>query len=260
MDKTGILIVIVGLILFLLYQLKNCGCEGISVSQMWDKGKDCTKFIRPKMYVPPKPCGFHDTFAKDSRCSSCKDCVSIVDKNSCFNERAEKYTGNVILPPISENILLVKKTSIDKLDLNEVMKHLDQGDLIVSAKNEQMIEYLIHKIQFAGGNGYPDFYYVDGPVIVMQKNESDYYYMVDYPIKYNPKNMKKYSNVVDNVSDATSTYTLGARLLEGCSPVYIFKTKYETEKSKQKDVVCKKKCKKSIWGSRYGCGNWLLRV
>ena len=162
----------------------------------------------------------------------------------------------------------------------DVYKHLQNGGLIVSANDGATADYTMKKLMDAtlsgGKDGYPDFYYINGAVLVMTKVGDYYYWMTDYPIKYNPANFAKYVNRSDNWNIAKTAYKRGLQLLEQNAPVFFFQNCPKLQKELQ---AVKWAClptgasqstgdyyypgcdnKSCLWGPDYGSGNWLLRV
>lgn len=283
-------IVIVSIfIIVILFFLTSKSRENLSLSQILTS-KDCSCLIKkPAPVLAPyskdtviacnvpgdkslrlKNCSFYSTYSPDTSCPGCESsgCSSCRSKKTYYDNSEDCFqsspglvnTTDIPLPPI-KNIQLIKKTTIKNISKTQIQQHLEQGDLIVAAKSPEVIENLLIKLKFSGGNGYPDFYYIDGPVVLLTKDGRNYYYVIDYPIKYNPKNIKKYINTTPYSDYALDAWFAGSRMLEGCYPVYIYKNnKPVKQNSPKKPNIIKGECCKSVWGVPYGCGDWTQRV
>jgi hypothetical protein len=223
--------------------------ESLSVSQWMPLKEDCSSLIRPPAPVLPpynkdtkidcnlrgdrrlrlKNCDFYDTFLPETSCSGCGGCSSckantvLYPKESCFQATPSRHQDAVILPPVPDVLTPIYQTTVNKMKMDDVHRFLKNGDLIVSAKSLDVINYLVKKLQYPGGNGYPDFYNVDGPVTVVRRVGTGYYYMIDYPIKYIPKNIENYVNTTPYIDYAIKAWIAGTRLEESCSPVVVFR-------------------------------------
>lgn len=287
--KTGIIISVVAILtiaVIYLYSAKNR--ENLSLSQWMPSKEDCSSLIKPPPPVLPaypdgtpvdcnlpkdkrlrlKNCSAYATFKPETSCAGCGGCSSCRSKkmlypiDSCFKTTPTRENmTDIPLPPISEDLELVYETTVRKFSPDMLKRSLDNGDLVVSAKSKDVIEYLLYKLKYPGGNGYPDFYKIDGAVTVLTKDGKNYYYMIDYPIKYKPKNIRNYINTTPYTDYAVDAWRAGTRLLESCSPVLVFKNMKPSGKlMKKPPPVNEGECCKSVWGPPYGCGNWLLRV
>jgi hypothetical protein len=275
----------------LLRYLIEKNTEGLSVNQRAPSKEDCTSLIKPPAPVMPpygknteiacnvpgdkrlrlKDCKAYQTFRDETSCAGCGGCSSckakpmLYNRETCFQNRfIRENLTTVKLPPVREDCVPIMKTTVKKLRSCDVASALENGDLIIAAKNMKMIEYMVQKLQYPGGNGFPSFYEVDGPVTVLTKDGKNYYYMIDYPIKYIPKNINKYVNTTIYSDQAMDAWRAGSRLQESCSPVIIFKNskpnKVENVQNPRAPKVPVGECCKSVWGAPYGCGNWTLRV
>lgn len=287
MNKNYLYLAILIVILIVVFYLSKRR-ENLSLSQWMPNKEDCSSLIQPPAPVmDPYPknvrincnlpgdkrlrlknCSFYRTFSDETLCAGCGGCSSclskpmLYSKDTCFKTTPTKDNNTTVrLPPIADENPVLETTTIKNMNINKVMKHVEAGDLVISAKNMKVIEYLLFKLKYPGGNGFPDFYNVDGPVTVLTKDGGIYYYIIDYPIKYRPNNINKYVNSTvysDYIKDA---WIAGIRLQENCNPVVIFKNNKDVNFiNPLEPKKIKTECCKSVWGPPYGCGNWTLRV
>jgi hypothetical protein len=238
-------IVIITLIALLFLSVK----EPLSLSQ-WMPQQDCSCFIKKPAEVLPeyskdtkidcsltpdrrlrlKNCDFYNTFKDETSCSGCGGCASckaskvLYPIEPCFQLTPDKHNPTTLaLPPVPEKVKIVYTTTVKNMSKDMIRKFLRNGDIIVSAKSLNVIDYLINKLKYPGGNGYPDFYKVDGPVTVVTRYGEGYYYMIDYPIKYTPENIENYVNTVESMEYAVDAWTAGTRLQQSCDPVIVLR-------------------------------------
>lgn len=186
----------------------------------------------------------------------------------------------VAFPPVFPQMNIVMHKQLRHVSVMDVQKHLDAGGLIVAANTGKIANYAIEKLieetMANGSQGYPNFYYIEGPVVIMNKICDSYYWMIDYPIKYTPANFGDYVNTSTDPREAMSMYAHGVKLLNQDAPVFFFAPSECTQDYvKAVNTTCVKKgtpqsstdqyypgCykKSCLWGPDYGSGNWLNRV
>jgi len=111
----------------------------------------------------------------------------------------------------------------------EIHNHLNKGGLIIGANTLETAEYamkkLVEQTSHPNAHGLPNFYYVNGPLVVMTKENGEYYWMIDYPIKYNPGNILNYVNKSQYWNVAKTMYRIGMKLLNNYAPVFFLTPK-----------------------------------
>lgn len=131
-------------------------------------------------------------------------------------------------PPVLpiDNYPKVVDEYLQNVSLKHIRTHLDGGGLIIAANSPKIVKYVFEKLvqqtQVGGNNGYPNMYYINGPIIVMTKVNGEYYWMIDYPIKYNPGNYDNYVNHSSSWNIAQTAYNAGRKLLNPESSVFFF--------------------------------------
>ena len=218
---------------------------------------------------------------------SCKSCNK--DDYVCLQAAGTFDSGSTFLrnlpcpapfPPVVDGMEVVAQKQLRHTSELDVYKHLEQGGMIVGAKNGKVIDYAMKKLMEAtaagGDQGYPNFYYIDGPVLIMSKVGKNYFWMIDYPIKYNPENFSNYVNTSTNWNIAKTAYQAGRKLLELDAPIIFFSADPGVQfQLRAAAYAClpdgapqsntdfyypgctSKSC---LWGPDYGSGNWLMRV
>jgi hypothetical protein len=186
----------------------------------------------------------------------------------------------VPFPPVVNGMEPVVHKQLRHVSELDVFKHLQQGGLVIAAKNGKVIEYAMKKLAettIAGGDqGYPNFYYIEGPILIMSKVGDNYFWMIDYPIKYTPENFSKYVNTSKSWNIAKTAYQAGRKLLDLESPVIFFSASPPVQfKLKASAYACLPEgapqsntdyfypgcaTRSCLWGPDYGSGNWLTRV
>lgn len=216
---------------------------------------------------------------------SCKSCKK--DEYTCLQAAGTFDSGTTFLrnlpcpvpfPPVLPGMELTAHKQSRHVSELDIYKHLEEGGLVISANTGKIAEYALQKLvqnTLARGNqGYPNFYYIQGPILVLSKVGDDYFWMIDYPIKYNPENFSKYVNTSKSWNITKTAYKAGRRLLNDDAPFFFFdadsKVRVELEK-----YACIPKgepqsstdyyypgctSKSCLWGPDYGSGNWLNRV
>lgn len=186
----------------------------------------------------------------------------------------------VPFPPIVPGMELLAQKQMRHVSVLDVYNHLQQGGLIIGSNSGKIADYamkkLIEETEAAGTKGYPNFYYIDGPVLVMNKVANNYYWMIDYPIKYTPENFGDYVNTSTDWNIAKTAYHAGIKLLNPDAPIFFFSASPAVQfKLRATTFSCipdgspqsntdfyypgcsSKSC---LWGPDYGDGNWLTRV
>lgn len=225
-----------------------------------------------------------ETFETKGSCQSCK-----ANEYTCLQASGTFDSGTTFLrnlpcpvpfPPVSPQIELVAQKQLRHLSELDVYDHLERGGLLVGAKSGKVAEYAIQKLIEAtenkGSEGYPNFYYIDGPVLIMTKVAGHYFWMTDYPIKYNPKNFGEYVNSSPDWKIAKTAYQYGRKLLDQGSPIFLFEVNPLVKPDLEATAFAclpegapqsstdyyYPRCSKGscLWGPPYGSGNWLLQV
>ena len=279
-----------------IYQEQNkegqpCDCGGFTVYKTREqpscyrqtlKGGPNNVSIRTcdkceNMQGPPVP----------TRQSSCTSCDS--DDHVCLQAAGTFDSGStwmrnlpcpVPFPPVTEGYKIVAhKQNMHASEL-DVYKCLEDGGLLVAAKNGKVAEYtlkkLIEETETRGLQGYPNFYYIDGPIVVMTKVDGMYFWMIDYPIKYNPQNFKNYVGMSTDWNIAKTALKNGRKLLDNDAPFFFLSADHRARANVRASAfACLPEgnaqsttdyyypgcnSKSCLWGPDYGSGNWLMRV
>jgi len=227
---------------------------------------DCPKIVYPK-----------------SSCSSCNGDYTCLEPGSTFDSgstMARNLPCPAPFPPVLPGFEPIMHKQLMHTSELDIFNHLNHGDLLIAANKGDTISYVMKKLQehtlSNSRKGYPDFYYIEGPILVMSKVGNNYYWMVDYPIKYTPENFKNYVNTSDNWNIAKTAYNAGIKLLNKNAPVIFFAADSNVHQKLRAAAV---KClpvgqpqsntdyyypgcadKSCLWGPKYGSGNWLTRV
>lgn len=286
------------------YTCGNCGTfyqEQNKVGQTCD----CGGFNVYRTQV--KPSCYRQTLKGDPEVGPVQTCkedfrlphVHIPTKGSCTSCNKNEYTcleaagtfdsGSTFLrnlpcpvpfPPVVPGMEPTVQKQLRHVSELDVFQQLEQGGLVVAANNGKVIDYTMKKLMettaAAGNQGYPDFYYIEGPIVVMSKVGDNYFWMIDYPIKYNPGNFSNYVNTSKNWNIAKTAYHAGIKLLNQNAPVIFFSANPAVQfQLRAAAYAClpdgapqsntdyyypgcdSKSC---LWGPRYGSGNWLTRV
>jgi hypothetical protein len=217
-------------------------------------------------------------------CQSCRD-----GEYTCLEAAGTFDSGSTFLrnlpcpvpfPPAVSGMKPIAHKQLQHVSELDVYKHLEQGGMIVGANDGKVADYAMKKLMeatAAGGNqGYPNFYYINGPVLIMSKVGENYFWMIDYPIKYNPENFSNYVNTSTNWNIAKTAYQAGRKLLNLNAPIFFFSADPATQfqlraaayaclpegESQSNTDFYYPGCdsKSCLWGPRYGSGNWLLQV
>lgn len=277
-----------------IYQEQNkegqpCDCGGFTVYKTPLADSCYNKVLAGRPGLRPADCeGFScSDNSKPPVKGSCQSCQK--NQYTCLQASGTFDSGTTWLrnlpcpppfPPVLPGIELVAQKQVLHTSELDVYKHLQAGGLIVGSNDGAVADYAIKKLieatQSGGNQGYPDFYYISGPVLIMNKVGDKYYWMTDYPIKYNPENFGKYVNSSSDWNIAKTAYKHGLRLLESNAPIFFFSNSPVLQTQLQKvPWTClptghpqsntdyyypgcdNKSC---LWGPDYGSGNWLMRV
>lgn len=162
---------------------------------------------------------------------------------SCKTKFAEKYS----IPPFwkqeiqkvvnkfyspsgvnyDTNTLTIPRIKIEDDFIGMGLKHEITLDMIEDILSNDMIllvaqdahalfgllETLIEQNIVGTKRGFPDFYYIPGPVLVLEKRKEDVYYMIDYPIKYIPSKFPNFVNKNSNPYQLKEIITRALRLI-----------------------------------------------
>lgn len=208
---------------------------------------------------------------------TCLDAAGTFDSGSTW---LRNLPCPVPFPPVVPGFEPTAQKQLRHTSELDVYKHLQRGGLIVGAKSGDVISYvmkvLTEQTAAKGNQGYPSFYYIDGPVLIMSKVGDNYFWMTDYPIKYNPENFSNYVGTSKNWNIAKTAYQKGRQLLDLSAPIIFFSADPATQ---QQVFAAAAACmpegepqsntdfyypgcstKSCLWGPDYGAGNWLTRV
>lgn len=228
-----------------------------------------------------------ETFQGPQMPGSCTSCdsseITCVDPGSTFESGSQERRNlpcPVPFPPVGLDVQVVSHKQVMHMSELDVYKHLQNGGILVAANKGSVINYALQKLQEqtlrGGQSGYPDFYYIEGPILVMTRVNDVFYWMIDYPIKYNPGNYLNYVNKSNNWAVAKTMYNAGKRLLNSNAPVVLLSPgTYSDSRVVAASAACMPQgwsqsntdvyypgCnqKSCLWGPDYGSGNWLYRV
>jgi hypothetical protein len=128
------------------------------------------------------------------------------------------------IPPIMPGLQVFAHKQSLRVSEADIKDHLDAGGVVMAANTGAIIDFTMKSIikQNTTRAGYPDFYYIVGPIVVMMKANGRYYWMIDYPIKYTPANIKNYVNSDRNWNVAKTFFHMGRRLLNPTAPFIFF--------------------------------------
>jgi hypothetical protein len=180
---------------------------------------------------------------------TCIEAAGTFDSGSTF---LRNLPCPIPFPKISKNIQLLAHKEMNYITEKDVFQHLENNGLIIAANDGSIVDYTLKKLieQTSNNYGYPNFYYINGPILVMTKlNNGNYFWMIDYPIKYNPGNIFNYINTSNNWNIAKTAFNTGRKLLNLNAPFFFF---YDNN-----NIYENFNC---VYGPEYGSGNWLLRV
>jgi hypothetical protein len=258
------------------YQLQNqegqpCDCGGFPVyrtalSKSCLNGKEGLTVGQPALVE----------FVNPENPTDCAQAAGTFDGGSTF---MRDLPCPVPFPRVGKGLKLVAHKQSRHVSEADIYNHLEQGGLIIGANEGSIADYALSTLmkESTSNEGYPNFYYIKGPVVILTKLNNTYFWMIDYPIKYNPINITNYINISDNWGIAKTMYQTGRKLLNSNAPFFFFS--YERPEDYRR--VCKTafaclpegqpqsntdyykgKCatKSCLWGSPYGDGNWTERV
>ena len=204
-----IIIISTILILLLLYTQK----ENLSISQYPSKCTSSGEFYNCNV------CDgvfFQDVNKKGQICNCGEFRNELVEKN---------YKLNVV-PVKDPDLQILATLNLNDINENVLFNYLNNDALLIIANNGETVYKIIQKLldhTVVGDEvGFPDFYDVEGPVLVMNKVKGKYFWMIDYPIKYTPSNIRNYVNTSRDWEVAKSMFYLGHRLIHPEAQVYFF--------------------------------------
>jgi len=226
-----------------IYQEQNkadgpCNCGGFTTYKT-KMGNTCyDKFLRgipqPAAIEGFCGCGSPTTpsGAKPPVKGSCTNCsgdpiclqhAGTFDSGSTF---LRNLPCPVSFPRIPHTTRVVDSKEMRKTSLLDVYRTLEAGGFIIGAKDEKVAEYTLGKLQELTNNGcangYPDFYYINGPVVVMTKVGDTYYWMYGNPISYIPETYGNFVNESKNWKLAQTAYQRAIKRLNGESPIFFY--------------------------------------
>lgn len=287
-----------------VYQLQNkvgqaCDCGGTISYKVPVVGSCYRDFLKgPPQVGPVVPCGTENLSVRPpnvaaERHSSICGCDGQINDNICLERQGTFDTGSTMLrnvpcpinfpPVLPGNKVTMHKQNRHTSEL-DVYKHLEKGGLIIGSNKGKVIDYtmsiLIKETEAFGAGGTPNFYYINGPVLVMTKVNDTYYWMYDYPIKYTPANYPNYVNSSTNWNIAKTAFKNGRKLLNPDAPIIFFSVNPSAKSKLQATMYAcqqqgrsqsttdnyygtgKQGCDNAacLWGPEYGSGNWLLHV
>lgn len=265
------------------YNCGNCGTvyqEQNKVNQTCDCG-GTTVYRTPVEQSCYRPTINREGFRVKGLCHTCREAAGTHDGGSTW---LRNLPCPVPFPPVVDGMQPVAHKQLRHVSEANVRDHLEQGGLVAAAKSSAIISYALNRLTeqtaAAGNEGYPDFYDIEGPVVIMIKIGDVYFWMIDYPIKYNPGNFSKYVGYSRSWNVAKVAYQRGRSLLNLNAPVVFFSTTGVRGKLLQSAAKCmpqgapqsntdfyfvdsdgvgcaRKSC---LWGPEYGSGNWTTRV
>lgn len=277
-----------------IYQEQNkigqtCDCGGFTVYRTPVQGscykqtlkgtpatgvvQTCESFRLPHFKPPVK--GSCQSCAKNEY--TCLEAAGTFDSGSTF---ARNLPCPVPFPPVVPGMEPIAQKQLRHVSELDIYKHLKNDGLIIAANDGKVVEYaykkLIENTAAAGNQGYPNFYYVDGPVLILNKVGDNYFWMTDYPIKYTPENFANHVNTSTSWNIAKTAYNHGKKLLNLDAPVIFFSACPKVRsKLRAAAFACLPKgdaqsntdyyypgcnSKSCLWGPDYGSGNWLMQV
>lgn len=261
---------------------QTCDCGGFTVYKTRQQPSCYKQTLKGNPNIGKvRTCKEHYKFPIKSVCQKCTlTCPPTQGTFESGSTFARDLPCPVTFPPVLPGYQIAShKQSMHVSDL-DIHKALERNELIIAANDGNIVDYVMKKLieqtQVGGNYGYPDFYNINGPVVVMTKVGRYYYWMIDYPIKYTPDNYSNYVNRSENWNIAKTMYHAGRKLLNANAP-FIFFSANRLLKNKVK--IAAAKCmptghaqsntdyyypgcnsKSCLWGPDYGDGNWLLHV
>jgi len=254
---TVIFIVVVALVVFLLVSRsknENFGCGGSGVPTV--RESSCVSCAGPDQHVCLQAAGTYDGGSTWLRNLPCP----------------------VSFPPVVKDMKIIAHKQLMHTSELDVFQHLEKGGLVIAANDGNTVDYALKTLMantYDTRTGYPNFYYINGAVLVMTKINGVYFWMIDYPIKYNPENIANYVNSSTEWNVAKGHYNLGKNLLNRNAPVFFMMppngnssgpqpTPYAcmpTGQSQSSTDVYYPGCvsKSCLWGPKFGSGNWTLK-
>ena len=277
-----------------VYQEQNkigqpCDCGGFTVYRTKNYPSCYTQTLKGGPEGNIQTCNeqFRLPHSKPPVKGSCQSCAK--GEYTCLEAAGTFDSGSTFLrnlpcpvpfPMLVPGFELVSQKQLRHVSELDVYKHLEQGGLIIAANDGKVADYTLKKLiettSDAGNTGYPNFYYIKGPVLVMNKIGSNYFWMTGYPISYTPENFADHVNTSNNWNIAKTAYQGGRKQLNLNSPVFFFSANPAVQfKLQATAFACLPEgspqsntdyyypgCtnKSCLWGPDYGSGNWLMRV
>lgn len=202
----------------------------------------------------------------------CPQAADTFDSGSTYNNSLK---CPVPFPPIELGYYEKRPFELRNLTELGLYNILESGNLVISALDLENVKKVFNQLVLAtkecGIMGYADFYYINSSIFVMYKKNGWWYYMFDFPIKYNPENIENYVNKTRDWRVAKTAFHNAANMLRPDSPVVVFepilKLDCPSVIDSKPEACCPRKRKKriddcEIWpfGQPYGSGNWTHRV
>jgi len=113
------------------------------------------------------------------------------------------YTVNTLtIPEIKKEYQPFAYGTKSQLTLDLFEDIFNNNMMILVARDDKALlslyRHLLQQTYVGNTQGFPDFYYIPGSVLVLEPRNETIYYMIDYPIKYTPKNFPNYVNKNSN--------------------------------------------------------------
>jgi len=200
-----LILLIVGVYIFI-----NKQKEGLSVSQFPETPtcKTCDFYTCDKknwMQIQNLEDGDYSCKRTNAFCN-----VPIKWQNFMKQRREEfKMTSNskasneYNLPVLNLSMDLVQYGLKHQLTMTHIEDILTKNQTLLVSWNEQSLYTLLFQLLieniYPNKSGYPDLYYIGGPILVLQNDGNDtIHYMIDYPQKYTPSKWSNFVNVTNN--------------------------------------------------------------
>lgn len=205
----------------------------------------------------------------------CKPTLSISDSGDTFNEEWQELPCPIPYPPVTPDYKVAEENVLGLTVINDYKRYLDSGSLIISAQDngsvEKIFNLLVQTYLDQGRGGYADFYYIEGPVLILTRVGKYYYYMYDRPIRYTPTTLSNFVNRTDNWNIVKGIILKAINQMRDDFPLFVFNPLLEKnitvpfpDKScAEAPEECRTNSRNGldgIWGPPYGSGNWTLRV
>lgn len=123
-------------------------------------------------------------------------------KNSIKDSKPNYNVNTLTLPEIKYEYQPIAYGTKPQLTFDLFEDIFNNNMMILIAQDDKaLVSLYLHLVQqtYTGNKqGFPDFYYIPGPVLVLEPRNDTIYYMIDYPIKYIPKKFPNYVNKNSN--------------------------------------------------------------